>query len=266
MVTLTRDAQSQLAHYLRQMRSSLRGNPSIDADDVERDVLGHIDAELQGEPEPVDAGLLHSVLERLGAPHQWAADDQSAWWAVFARLRNGPESWRLTYLSFALGAAGLTMFLGDAWLWPLPILLPAIALLFARASIELLDHQGEPIGARRWLIYPVLLPWYVGLGGLAAIWPLVIVEGVITDPADAPEWVGRSIPEPLWASGIAIGAIALGLWWILWGLVLRRAPWLVSATFRPFADDFNGRHAAWLSFAGVLVAAVGGGVLALLLT
>ena len=49
MATLTHDAQSHLARYLRQMRAALRGHPSVDPDDVERDVLGHIDAELAGQ-------------------------------------------------------------------------------------------------------------------------------------------------------------------------------------------------------------------------
>jgi hypothetical protein len=55
MVTLSRDAQGLLNRYLLQVRSSMRGHASIDVDDVERDVQGHIDAALEGLPEPVDA-------------------------------------------------------------------------------------------------------------------------------------------------------------------------------------------------------------------
>jgi hypothetical protein len=38
----------------------------LTADEVERDVLGHIETELAGQPEPVDAGQLLDVLDRLG--------------------------------------------------------------------------------------------------------------------------------------------------------------------------------------------------------
>lgn len=161
MATLTHDAQSQLARYLRQMRAALRGHPSVDPDDIERDVLGHIDAEL-GRPEPIDEGDLRRVLDQLGAPSQWVpVEEQSSWWGVVSRLRYGPEDWRLAYLALALAFLGVTLFIVGPVLWPLPALLPIVAFFMARATLELLEHHDEPIGARRWLIYPVLLPWYV---------------------------------------------------------------------------------------------------------
>ncbi len=68
MVTLTDDAQRHLDRYVKQVKAALRGHPSVDAAEVERDVLGHIDAELSGEPEPVGASSLRHVLDRLGTP------------------------------------------------------------------------------------------------------------------------------------------------------------------------------------------------------
>jgi hypothetical protein len=65
---LTDEAQHHLQRYLRQVQTALRGHRSVDLEEIERDVLGHIDAELAGKPEPIDAGTLLPVLDRLGAP------------------------------------------------------------------------------------------------------------------------------------------------------------------------------------------------------
>ena len=58
MVALSDDARNHLERYLRQVKAALRGHSSLDAAEVERDVRSHIDAELAGQPEPVDAGSL----------------------------------------------------------------------------------------------------------------------------------------------------------------------------------------------------------------
>lgn len=254
MVTLTHDAQSQLARYLRQMRTALRGHRSVDPDDIERDVRSHIDAELIGRPEPIDEGELQRVLDRLGAPNQWApVEEQSPWWGVVASLRDGPEDWRLAYLSLLLGTTGVVLFMGGPFLWPLPMLLPVVAFLMARATLELLDHHDEPIGARRWLIYPVLLPWAIGLAALLLLWPLALVVGATTDRPDILDRIADTSRSPVWAAGVFLGALALGLWWTCLGLILRRAPGVLRFAFRPFADDFDRRQATRLAVAGAFV-------------
>ncbi len=266
MATLTHDAQSHLARYLQQMRAALRGHPAVDPEDVERDVLGHIDAELVGRPEPIDEGDLRRVLDRLGAPSQWVpVDDQSPWWGVVRALRHGPEDWRLAYLSLGLALLGVTLFIGDAVLWPLPALLPILAFFLARATIELLDHSGEPIGARRWLIYPVLVPWYVVFAVPLVVWPLDRTVNALNSTPAISEWIVRSTPAPLWALVPSIGALALGLWWICLGLILRRYPVAVRAMVRPFADWFERRHAARIVLGGLLLAAAAGSILATIL-
>jgi len=80
MAALTNEAQGQLERYLRQVRSALSGHSSVDALEVERDIRGHIDAELAGKPEPVDSRILSGVLERLGAPDQWVPADELPVW------------------------------------------------------------------------------------------------------------------------------------------------------------------------------------------
>ncbi len=262
MATLTLEAQSQMARYLRQVRAALRGHRSIDPDDVERDVRGHIDAELVGCPEPIDEGELQRVLDRLGAPSQWApADEQHPWWAAVDRLRDGPEEWRLAYLTLALAVLGVTLFIAGPVLWPLPLLMPIVAYFLGRATLELLEHHGEPIGARRWLIYPVLVPIALGFAALLLLWPLELTVGAIVETPAIRDWVARVIPGPWWASTPAIGALALGLWWTCLGLIVRRVPGAVRATFRPLADEFERRHATRVALAGVVLAVAGASLL-----
>ena len=104
---LTPEAQAYLERYLRKVRGALRGHRAVDADDVERDVISHVSAEL-GEPsDPVTAAQLRTVLERLGNPDQWiSADELPLWRRVMLRLRTGPEDWRLPYITFALWTIG----------------------------------------------------------------------------------------------------------------------------------------------------------------
>jgi hypothetical protein len=264
MVVLTQDAQSQLARYLRQMRTALRGHPSVDPDDIERDVLGHIDAELAGHHEPIVESDLRRVLERLGAPSQWVpAEELTPWWGLISSLRDGPEDWRLAYLSLALAFVGATLFLGNAWLWPLPLLLPIVAFFMARASLEMLEHHEEPIGARRWLLYPVLLPWYVVGAVVLLLWPMVLIGGALND-VPIEEWAARSTPEWSWAIVPASVALALGLWWACLGLILRRLPAAPRAAFRPFANGFERRHGMRLALVGALVAAAAGTIFAII--
>jgi hypothetical protein len=263
MVTLSHEAESHLERYLRQMRATLRGQRSVDPDDVERDVRSHIDAELDGRPEPIETSDLRQVLEQLGAPNQWApVDEQNPWQAIVSRLRYGPEDWRLAYLSLSLAALGVVLFLAGPILWPVPALLPIVAFLLARACVDLLAQHDEQIGARRWLIYPVLLPWSVVLAALLLLWPLALAIGAMTDFPEIVEWVADAIQGPTRAVEPFLGAVVLGLWWTCLGLILRRVPGAIRTTFRPFADEFDRRHAARMAVGGILFIAAAGAALA----
>ena len=48
--TLTHDAQSDLNRYLSRVKNALRPHATVDADEVERDIRGHIEAELSDAP------------------------------------------------------------------------------------------------------------------------------------------------------------------------------------------------------------------------
>jgi hypothetical protein len=262
MVTLSHEAESHLERYLRQMRATLRGQRSVDPDDVERDVRSHIDAELDGRPEPIGTSDLRQVLEQLGAPNQWApVDEQSPWQAIVSRLRYGPEDWRLAYLSLSLAALGVVLFIAGPVLWPVPVVLPIVAFFLARASVDLLAQHDEQIGARRWLIYPVLLPWSILLAALLLLWPLAPAVGAMTDFPEIVEWVADAVQGPTWAMEPLLGAVVLGIWWTCLGLILRRAPGAIRAAFRPFADEFDRRHAARMAMGGIFLIAAAGAAL-----
>lgn len=65
--SLTKNAQGELDRYLRRVRAVLRAHPSVDADEVERDIRGHIDAELAASSAPVTEVRLRAVLDQLGS-------------------------------------------------------------------------------------------------------------------------------------------------------------------------------------------------------
>ena len=118
---------------------------------------------------PVTLEELEAVLARLGPPNQWAnVGVNSQAFAngvapfdgkeflrelrrksrgVLATLWRGPEDWRLPYLTF-----GLTLLapvtLGFTLL---------LAYLLGRATVDLAHEKGQPLGARRWLVYPAIL-------------------------------------------------------------------------------------------------------------
>ena len=261
-VALTPEAQGHLERYLKQIKTALRGNASIDAEEVERDVLGHIDTELAAEPQPVAAGSLLRVLDRLGKPDKWVPlEGRPAWRGVFEALRSGPEDWRLAYLTFGLFVAGTVLFMGSIDLWPLPPVFVATSVLFARATLALLDEHNEPVGARRWLIYPALVPIYVVLLAAAIMAPAGGVAGALTDQIWLRDQMTAWLGGPAWLLVPALVALVLGTWWVLVGLVFSQAVSAVRTTFYPFADWLDRRHALRLALAGVLLATVAGAAL-----
>jgi hypothetical protein len=54
---------------------------------------------------------------------------------------------------------------------------------------------------------------------------------------------------------------ALGMWWLVLGVFLRRFYRAVRVAFQPFADWFDHRHALRVALAGLVVAAGSGAVL-----
>lgn len=261
-VALTDDARDQLERYLRQVRSALRGHASVDADEVERDLRSHVEAELSGLPEPIDATRLQQVLDRLGTPGTLApADDLPGWRRPLERLRSGPDDWRLAYLTFALFIIGPTLFMAGPFVWPLELLLIVGSALMARASLALLAEHHEPVGARRWLIYPPLVAWYLVILLALFVGPLPLLGNAVVEDASfrARIAVAFSGRRSLVAASIVLAG--LGGWCALVGLFLGLFPDIVRATFWPFADWFGRRHGMRVVAAGLFIALLSGAAL-----
>jgi hypothetical protein len=265
MVALSPEAQSHLERYLRQMKTALRGHPSIDADEVERDVLGHIDTELSGQPEPIGASRLLHVLDRLGAPDEWLpGDNHPAWRRPFEAFPSGPGDWRLASLTLAIFLAGPALFLGRLMLWPLPPLLFVLSFLCARVTLALFAEQDAQLGARRWLVYPTLIVWY-GVFLVALVGgPVLLTTVFVADDPMIRSRLTRWFGEPAWIGVLCLIGFLLGIWWILLGLLVGKFPRGVHAAFRPFADWFGRRHAMRVALLGGGVFVLSGAILALL--
>jgi hypothetical protein len=242
MVTLSADAQGHLDRYLKQVKAALRAHPSVDACEIERDVLGHIDAELADQPQPISATSLGEVLERLGAPDAWVPPD--------SRARTAVGRWTL-YLALGstpvLLAAGTILLLGGPMFWPLDTAMVIASFLLARVSLELLADRDEPAGAWRWLIYPPLLLVYVVFAVVVLAWP---AAPVVLASENAPD---RWLSMPLWVAVASAAALAVGVWWLFLGFVAARFPDAVRAAFRPFADRFEPHHARKVVVGGALL-------------
>jgi hypothetical protein len=253
---LTQEAQDKLDRYLRRVKAALRAHPSVDADEIERDIRGHIEAELAESPTPITEARLRGVLDRLGTPNQWVpAEDVPAWHRMLVRLRSGPEDWRLAYLTFALFIAS-PMTVG-----PSAAVLFFASTLLARATLALLEEEAEAIGARRWLVYPPLFVTYGGVALAIFLVPPALVASA-GDPSlrtEARAWLA----EPFWVTLSLATAFGAGAWWTLFGLLAARFAGGVRLLFWPFADWFERRHAIRIAVAGITVATIAAARLAI---
>ncbi|MHC4084923.1 MAG: hypothetical protein ACYSU5_06890, partial [Planctomycetota bacterium] len=66
MINLSDNAKKCLDGYLRQVRTYLRGCKKVDADEVERNVIEHIESEFEAATAAVSFEELDTVLQRLG--------------------------------------------------------------------------------------------------------------------------------------------------------------------------------------------------------
>jgi hypothetical protein len=192
-------------------------------------------------------------LHYLGAKGQQASGTASEW------LNQPPDDWRLAYLAFGLLAIGLVIP-------PLLILLLPASFCVARAAVARARERGEPLGVRRWLIYPPLVLVTVAVVPLLLFWPIAPAVEVAEELwrnyrreflAVAPSLLPRGKVDAL--VHIYVFAAALALWWVVLGSVLWAVPRLAVALFRPFADGFGRRQAGLLFLTGF-------GILALCLT
>ncbi len=248
MINLSDSAKKCLDKYLQQVRTYLRGCKTVDTDEVERNVMEHIESEFESATAAVSFEELDIVLQRLGSPRQWIPEEELPWWRkTIFRLRTGPEDWRLAYISFGL------LILGFVILPSFVVLLPA-SFFVARAALSETADPNE-LKSQKWLIYPSLIIVYSSVLSCLLAWPALVL------PAAAYELernVRSSYPQfdddlRYWIMATSFIIAGLGLWWIiLAGLFLKWQSFL-QMLFKPFAGWFSQKWALILLLIGLVL-------------
>jgi len=258
MIRLTPEAQVYLEDYLADVRSAVAGHQSVSPIDIEQDVREHVFAALEGAESPVTATQLAAVLDRLGPPAEWVADEPRSIWkyladrlkpvghravegikalpgeayqagrGLAARVRGMSHDWRLAYITLGLFVLG--MIFPPLWI---------ASYFVARADLSSARERGETLGARRWLVYPPLLIVSVVLFLALAAWPIApavrlsheIPRALKTEVADIMHVSPKAV-QPVAAVYLAIGAVSI--WWAIASLLVLRWPGLPAVLFPPF--------------------------------
>jgi hypothetical protein len=252
MIEMTPAARERLDNYLQRMRSELRGTRAVVADEVEQSVREHIEIALAQAQTPVGATEVIGILDRLGPPERWLADEEKPMWRrALDRVRSGPEDWRLAYLSFGLFVASIVLLPMFGFLLLIP------AMFVGRAWVELARDHGEPLGARRWLVYPAMLAVLAFATGLLIIGPplfaMAFALGGDVEPLfDIPT---SRAGELRFLAGL--GGVVFGSWWIIAGGFCAAFLRPILFVFSPLLDGLRRKHFAVLAAIGALVAAAG---------
>lgn len=252
MIDLTPDAKRRFDEYLQRMRFTLRGSRSIEPDEVEQNVIEHVELALAGAPAPVGPERLDTVLEQLGPPERWIPDDErTVWRKAMDRVMAGPEDWRLAYVSLGFTILMIVTFpIGG-------VLLLVPAFLLSRAVVALMEERGEALGARKWLVLPpiVFLLGLVGLGALLAV-PGGI-GGALSEIGLRNlgfDYDGRFERDRLFLGLLSIGT---GVWWIVLSGLFAMLMRPFRALFAPVTSGLKRGHALVLTIAGLVVGGLG---------
>jgi hypothetical protein len=252
MIDFTPEAQRRFDEYLQRMRISLRGTRSVEPEEVEQNVLEHVEMALAGVPAPVGPERLTSVLEQLGPPERWLPEDEKPFWRkAMDRVMSGSEDWRLAYASLGIMLLMVITFpIGGVLL-----LLPAY--LLSRACVALTAERGETLGARKWLVLPPIVLALVLVAGTALIAPAggfgaVLSEVGIRDLGF--DYGNRAERGRLF---LGLLSMATGAWWIVLSGVLAMLMRPFRFLFSPFTDGMRRGHALVLTTAGVVLGGIG---------
>ena len=232
MITYTEEAQKHLDKYLNEVRVYLSGCKTVDVEEIQRDIIEHVETELEGTAQPISYNDLDAVLKKLGSPRQWVPEEElSTWQKIITRLRTGPEDWRLAYIS--LGLLILAFIIGRRG----SSILVLASFVVSRAALSVAGDPAE-LKEQKWLIYPSLILVYVILAALAVLWiPLLLINN---------------------QSSFFIAGVTLGLWCVVLGLVLRKWHYIIKKMFYPFTIPFKRKWARMFIFFGVLLTILSG--------
>jgi hypothetical protein len=253
MIEMTPAARERLDNYLQRMRSELRGTHAVVADEVEQSVREHIEIALAQAQAPVGATEVIGILDRLGPPERWLGDEERPMWRrALDHVRSAPEDGRLAYLSFGLFVASIVLLPIFGFLLLIP------AMFVGRAWVELARDRGEPLGARRWLVYPAMAVVLAFATGLLIIGPpLPLLAFALNDKGLERMW---DIPQTQ-AGEIrflfGLGSVLFGSWWMLAAAFCAAFLRPIRFVFSPLLDALQRKHFAVLAAIGALVAAAG---------
>jgi hypothetical protein len=248
MINLSDNAKKCLDKYLQQIRTYLRGCKTVDADEVERNVVEHIESEFEGATAAVSFEELDTVLQRLGSPRQWIPEEELPWWRkTIFRLRTSPEDWRLAYISFGL------LILGFVILPSFIVLIPA-SFIVARAALSEASDTDE-LKSQKWLIYPSLIIVYLFVLFWLFAWPAFALATVAYELEHN---VRSSYPQfadelRYWIMATSFIIAGLGLWWIILAGLLLKCRRLLQVPFKPFAGWFGRKSALILFLIGLVL-------------
>jgi hypothetical protein len=246
MINLSDSAKKCLDKYLQQVRTYLRGCKTVDADEVERNVIEHIESEFEGTAAAVSFEELDAVLQKLGSPRQWVPEEEISWWRkIILRLRTGPEDWRLAYISFGLLIAGFVIL-------PSFIVLIPASFIVSRAALSEAADTDE-LKAQKWLIYPSLIIVYVSVLLGLLLWPLGLLfplaEELEHTTRESDVWLGDDLHY--WRMATSFIIAGLGLWWTILGCLLLKWRRFLQMLFKPFTGWFSRKWALILLLIGL---------------
>ncbi len=197
----TAAAVARLDAYLSQVRAAVAA-ADLDPADVEADIREHVAVEFAAHARPVSLVELEAVLAALGPPAGWApalptrpaggfsprtvlAGLRGRAVGVVGVLWSGPEDWRLAYLCLFLTVLAI----------PTMGLSLVVAYLLGRAAVALAAERGQPLGARRWLVYPPVVLVSLPLLLAVTLWPLTLAPLVFNTAVEPAERYREHVAE-----------------------------------------------------------------------
>jgi VIT1/CCC1 family predicted Fe2+/Mn2+ transporter len=252
MIDFTPDAKRRFDEYLLRMRVSLRGTRAVEPEEVEQNVIEHVELALAGAPSPIGPERLDTVLEQLGPPERWLPDDERpVWRRAMDRVMAGPEDWRLAYASLGLMLLMMLTFpIGGVML-----LLPAFVL--SRAAVALTEERGETLGARKWLVLPPIVFALVLVCAVALLAPAGAFGAMLSEIGLRD--LGLDFDNRFDRGRLFLGVLSMatGAWWIVLSGVFAMLMRPFRALFAPVTSGLKRGHALVLTIAGVVVAGIG---------
>jgi hypothetical protein len=250
MMDMTPAAHQQFDDYLHRLRSDLRAAQPEVAEEVEQSVREHVEIALEAAPTPVSGTDMIAILDRLGSPEQWLGEVEHAMSITAIEARSGAGDSRLPYVAFGLVIVAIATFMFFGFLLLIP------AMFVSRAWIEQKRERGEPLGSKRWLVYPSIALVLAAVALLLLLLPplgaMALLHSDVARSFDVP-------PDPAGAFRFDAGirALMLGAWWIVAGALCAACIRPIRFVFLPLLDRVRRKHCAAFSAVGALLAAAG---------